>query len=99
MKILEDEHGCALRGKALQEATPGRERLAAPVPAGGVVGDTDEWLQHRSQPLDLLLAAHARHGLAELRLGDRSRIAFENPGLGLDHFAEPPVAHTFAVRK
>ena len=43
VEILEDEHGRALRGKALEEAAPGRECLDAPVPAGGVVGDTDEW--------------------------------------------------------
>jgi len=86
VEILEDEHGRALCGKALQEAAPGCERLAAPVPAGGVVGYADEWLQHPSQPLDLLLAAHAHYRVSELRLGDRSRVAFENPGLGLDHF-------------
>ena len=99
VQILEDENGCALRGKSLEEAAPRRECLDAPVPAGSIVGDSDEGMQHRSQPLDLSLAAQACDGLKELRLRDRSGVALEDPGLRLDHLTQRPVAHALAIRK
>ena len=37
--------------------------------------------------------------LAKLRLRDLSGVALENPGLCLDHLAEGPVAHAFAIGK
>ena len=97
MQVLEHEHRRPLGGEPFEEPPPAGECLAAAVGTAALLGYADQRAQHRTDPVDVLSDARARDELVQLRLGDVCRIALEDPGLGLDHLPERPIADALAI--
>ena len=101
VQVLEDEDERALVGERLEEAAPRRERLVAPRRrTSSSVSRPASGRRCRSiQPASRVVADESLDGLPELLLRLLRTVGLEDPGLRLDHLAERPERHAFAVRK
>jgi hypothetical protein len=85
-------------GEPFEEPPPGRERLVPPLALRGV--ERDERPQVALDPRRFLhVGDEVVDAAVELGLDGFGRVAFEDPGLRLDHLAQRPERHTVAVRQ
>src|SRR5262249_52190777 len=96
---VEEEEGGRRVGERVEVASPGRERVCAPVTAElGLASEADEREQVRA---DSSLVARARehlvHRPGELRGHFLRRVLLEHTCLGLDDLAEGPEGHAIPV--
>ena len=98
VQILEHEHRRPSVGDRFEKATPRRRRGLGTGAPRTVAADTDERAQRGLEPAPLArFGNQPRHGLAELALRVRTRVALEDPRLRLDDLAERPERHALAV--
>jgi hypothetical protein len=100
VEVFEHEDERALVGDALEEPSPGRERLVLARGASpGVVVDSGKWAEVRERPVDVVRRDRLCDDVLELPFGLFLGVRLEDPGVGLDHLAERPEADALTIRK
>ena len=99
VEILEDQDERVVVRHRLEEPAPRGEQVVA----GDIArrpAEAEQRREPRAQPVALFLVGHGRcERRIELLRRHVGRIVVEHAGLGLQHLAERPEAHAFAVRE